>query len=74
MSAFQIIVIVWLIALTVCVGFTLRVLTVLTDDVERVEDLAAKVKHLFVKSTFEDAGEQVIQKQKRSNERPVNRG
>lgn len=57
MSAFQILVLIWLLILTVAVGVLFRLFQVLTQDVERAETLSHQVKHLYVKSTFEDAGE-----------------
>lgn len=57
MSAFQIIVVIWLLLLTVGLAVLFRLWQVLTTNVERVETLSNQVKHLYVKSTFEAAGE-----------------
>jgi uncharacterized membrane protein (DUF106 family) len=70
-SGFQIGVLIWLLIITILVGLLLRVVSVLTRDVERVEETAQKVKHLFVKSTFEEAGEDEI---KDATKRTVKRG
>ena len=72
MSVFQVVVLIWLLAVTAAVVILWRVVSVLTGDVERVESLAQKVKHLYVKSTFEEAGEQELQKH--TTKRQVKRG
>ena len=57
MSGFQILVVIWLLALSALLAILFRLAQILTTNVERVEDLCDRVKHLYVKSTFETAGE-----------------
>ena len=57
-----IVLLIWNIGLTITLAMLFRLCSVLTKDVERVEEQGHKITHLYVKSTFEEAGSEQLKR------------